>query len=97
MARECRIRCHAKPALFDDEFVVRFTVAGPGGPREVCCFAYGDSVEALGKPDESGEYPAALHAYRIGEAKDLVAVVLPQSTFQNGESVLVENSQLVAG
>lgn len=95
-ARECQIRCRAKRGVFDDEAVVRIpTVDSAGHDSEAECLAYGDTVKRTGEEDASGEADAILRAYCLGEKDDLVAIVLPQSTFQNGPSVIVRKSELL--
>ena len=94
---ECRIRCHVKQGQFNDEMIVRIvTVDERGDDSEAICLAYGDSVVPETAPDATKEVPATLRAHSIGRKDDLVAVVLPQSTFQNGPSVIVHDSQLVS-
>lgn len=96
MATECRIKCHARKGLFEDEMVVRLvTIDADGNQTEAECLAYGKSVTIEGAPDASGESPALLHAYCLAENAELVAVVLPQSTFQNGPSVILPQSEML--
>ena len=95
MASRCRIRCHARAGQFADEKVITFQVVGPDGKlTDATAFAYGDSVELEGDLGASKEVSAQLKAHRLGEKGDLVAVVLPQSTFQNGNSVIVRKSDV---
>ncbi|KKL99842.1 hypothetical protein LCGC14_1810390 [marine sediment metagenome] len=96
MATECKIKCRAKPGILDDEVVVRLTAISPEkGEQQVSCLAYGNSVEPTGDPDASGEYPAVLKAYCLGGDAVSSAVVLPQSTFQNGPNIVVRNTEIV--
>ena len=96
MAKECRVKCRAKKGIFDDEAIVRIRVVdSSGNDSQADCLAYGDSIKVLGPEDSSGEADAALRAYCLNEKDDLVAVVLPQSTFQNGPSVTVRKSALM--
>lgn len=97
MSDECRIRCMAKPGAFEGEMVVRLaTVDSQGRDAEATCLAYLDSLTLLqGKADESGEVPVALRAHYLEKRDDVAAVVLPQSTFANGTSVLVRTSNLI--
>jgi len=89
----CKVRCRAKPGTFSDELVVRIETTVPAG--EAQCLAYEGSVDSLGAPDDDGEFEGAIHAYCLGRQEGVVAVVLPQSTFQNGSSIVVKESQLV--
>jgi len=96
--KTCRVKCRAKDGLFDDERVVRlWTVQPDGERREVQCLAYGDAVELKGEPDPDGESLAELRVYCIGHSSHTTAIVLSQSTFQNGPSVFVANSEIIEG
>ena len=96
MSEECGVRCRARKGLFDDEVVIRLQALDASGhAQEIQSLAYGDRVKGTGDPDDSGEYPAVVKAYCLGRSEELAALVLPQSTFQNGPNILVRTSELV--
>ncbi|KKL24415.1 hypothetical protein LCGC14_2415530 [marine sediment metagenome] len=97
MTKERQIKCRAKDGVFDDESVVRVKIVdSSGNDTEAECLAYGDSVQLQGEKDDvSGEADATLQIYCLQEKNDLAAVVLPQSTFQNGSTVIVRKSELM--
>jgi len=88
MARECQVRCRTEPGAVEGEMIVRLKVFGPDGESEACCFAYGDSVRKVDGTE-------VLCAHCLQENEEYAAVVLPQSTFANGPSVVVRKSELV--
>lgn len=97
-AKECKLRCQVRPGLFGDEHIVRFKAFFPEDDteKEVECLAYGDSIELKGEVNDDSECSASLKAYVIGTSGDSTAVVLPQPTFQNGPSVVVKNTEIIA-
>lgn len=96
MTGECRIKCHAKPGAFSDEFVVRISIVDSQGQDvQAESLAYSDSIELHGQPSAIGEHDATLRVYQLGQRDSLVSVVLPQPTFQNGPSVIVRQTNLV--
>ena len=96
MAKECRIKCKVRPGAFDDELIARFEIVDSDGrDTEAECWAYGDSVELQVPPSAGQEVDGALHAYSLEQKEQLIAVVLPQSTFQNGPNVVVRESNLL--
>ena len=96
MANECKIKCYARQGVFDDESVVRIpTVDSKGQDSEAQCLAYGNSVERQSEPNDSGEAEATLRVGCLSQNDDFAAVVLPQSTFQNGPNVIVRKASIV--
>lgn len=96
MSTECRIRCRARRGQFADEMLVRINAVAPdGGVTEVTSLAYAGSVETESRPDRTGECDALVRAQSLGQKDDLVAVVLPQPTFQNGANVVVRRRDVV--
>ncbi len=96
MREKCYIKCHAEPGVFDGEQVVRIPIVDSSGhDSEAQCLAYRDAVEIKGEQGASGEAEAVLRAYCLEEKGDVAAVVLPQSTFQNGPNVIVRKSNLL--
>lgn len=96
MSHECRIRCRVAPGAFDDEKIVTVPVVDSSGvDTEISCLAYGDSVELPEQAEATGDTTGILRAYCLAEQDDMVAVVLPQSTLQNGPNVIVRRKHLV--
>ena len=85
--------------MWDGEVVVRLNAVSPtdGSDYEVECLVYGASVRNRGSQPIIGEYSAMLHAYVLDRQEGLVAVVLPQSTFQHTATVLIRDIELVDG
>jgi len=96
MAQECRIRCRAERGTFADELVVTIPIVdSTGADAQATCLAYGNSVKVEGDMSDSGECDAVLRAHCLRDKVDVVAVVLPQSTFKNGPNVIVRKSNLI--
>lgn len=96
MTDQCKVRCRVERGAFDEEMVVTVpTVDSSGKDSQATCLAYGESVELEGDFDESGKCDGALTVHCLGERESIAAVVLPQSTLQNGPSVLVRKKHLV--
>ena len=96
MTKECKIKCKVRRGMVDDEFIARIDIVNSqGADGEAECWAYSDSVDLESAPNGAEEVDGALHAYRLGEKDELVAVVLPQTTFQNGPNVVVRQSSLM--
>lgn len=76
--------------------VVKLPIVDSSGQDiEASCLAYGRSVKVQGNLEDSGECQATLRAHCLEERDDVAAVVLPQSTFQNGPRVVVRKTNLV--
>lgn len=96
MAEECRIKCKVRKGSFEDEMIARIQVVDSAGREaEAECLAYGDSVQPQSSPLADREVDGTLKAYLLQRKNHLAAVVLPQSTFQNGPSVVVRTSNLL--
>ena len=93
---ECRLKCFAKQGAFEDEMLVRITsIDSAGKESEAECLAYRNSVELEGQLEPSTECKGVLKAYCLQRKKEFAVVVLPQSTFQNGPTVIVKESDLL--
>ena len=97
MVQKCHIRCKARKGAFHGEMVVSFPIVDSSGQdREAVSVVAADSVQVLGrKPLRGGASEAALKAYCLQRRRGLVAVALPQPTFQNGASVIVRSVNLI--
>ena len=96
MTEECKVQCRVERGAYDEEMVVTVpTVDSSGVDSQATCLAYGESVELQGDFDESGQCDGALRVHCLGERESIAAIVLPQSTLQNGPSVLVRKEHLL--
>lgn len=96
MAESCEIKCSVRPGMFEDEWVVRISViTADGQRREVESIVYGDSLTREGTPTASSEVPGKLRVYCIDRMTDKAAVVLPQTTIENGPCVVVPETELI--
>jgi hypothetical protein len=90
MAEACGIRCQVGSGIFDDELLVRIKALAPDGTTfEASSLVARESVELAGDR-QSG----VLHAYCMSNQGDPVSVILPQTTLENGPSVLVPRSEI---
>jgi hypothetical protein len=95
MAKECKIQCKVRKGLFEKEMIARIEIVDSNGNDvEAECWAYPDNIDSQHIPTTSDEIEAFLHAYSLGSKEGFVAVVLPQSTFQNGPNVIVREEKI---
>ena len=93
---ECKVRCRVERGAFDEEMVVTVpTIDSSGKESEATCLAYADSVELQGELGEPGGCHGVLRVHCLDEREDIAAIVLPQSTLQNGPSILVHKKHFV--
>jgi hypothetical protein len=96
MAEECRIKCKVRKGAFEDEMIARISVVDSAGlDMEAECWAYGNSVIPQSQPVQGHEVDGVLKAFLLQRRGELASVVLPQSTFQNGPSVIVRTRNLL--
>lgn len=94
MAKECRIRCELSPGLFADEVVAR--IQAMGSDKRVGTITVMVSKNVVSS--ESGKSTrGTLRAYCTKVGKEFSAVVLPQASIENGQSVIVPSSEVVRG
>lgn len=97
MTEQCKIKCFVRPGVFDDEWIVRIQIITPDGQiSEAESFVYGDSLVQEGLPDSQEEVPGELRVYCVDRADNRAAVVLPQTTIENGPCVIVPETELIA-
>ena len=97
MAEQCEIKCVVRPGVFKDEWIVRIQIITAAGQiREAESIVYGDSLVREGLPNSPEEVPGKLRVYCVDRADNRAAVVLPQTTIENGPCVIVPETELVA-
>lgn len=97
MAKRCEIKCFVRPGLFKDEWIVRISIITADGQiREAESIVYGDSLVREGSPNSQEEVPGRLSVYCVNRMDDKAAVVLPQTTIENGPCVIVPETELIA-
>ena len=95
--KPCRVRCKLRRGIFKDEYLARIvSVDAQGRRKDVHAFVFGDTVQVERSPDSTGESSGAVKAHCVGRRKGRAAVILPQSTLENGPSILVPESELVS-
>ena len=98
MAEQCRVRCRVRRGSFEEEMVARIQIVDAAGHDiEAECWVHKDSVTVTQEPQGNAEVEGDLRAYCLERRNQYAAVVLPQSTFQNGPSVVVRESTLLSG
>jgi len=96
--KECRIRCDAGPGMFTDEFVVRIRTLSPDGTIHLASsIVSGGSLKFDTRPKAGSYVEATLRAYCMDSRQNLVSVILPQTTLENGPSVVVPKTDVVSG
>jgi len=95
MERKYLIKCRLRRGLFEGEWIVRIrTITVDGSIKALEAIVYDESVDK--EQSETGEeINGKLRVYVLEKKDNKVAVVLPQSTLENGPSVVVPEEELV--
>jgi len=92
MATECRIKCRLSPGLFADDVVARIRALGPDKEvGTVTVIVSRHMVSSTSRRSTCG----TLRAYCTRAGRGFSAVVLPQASIENGQSVIVPSSEVV--
>ena len=92
MAKECRIKCELSAGLFGDEVVARIKAFGSDRKVGIVSVIVSRDNVSFGRHSSK---QGTLRAYCMQEGGRVAAVVLPQASVENGQSVLVPKSQIV--
>jgi hypothetical protein len=83
--------------MFENEFVVRINTVTPNGTQVASTLVSRDCVRVAENPSKGRSVKGTLRAYCMERKNKLVAVILPQATFENGPSVVVPETEVVPG
>ena len=92
MRKECQIKCKVSPGLFEDEVVAR--IQALGSDRSIGTVTVIVSKDNISFKGTHGKHDA-LRAYCTKTGGSFAAVVLPQTSMENGQSVIVPSSQVI--
>jgi hypothetical protein len=92
MAMECRIKCEFSPGIFSDEVVARMKALGSDMKVGTITVFVSKDVVSFKRHNRAR---GTLRAYCTEIRKKFAAVVLPQTSLENGQSVIVPSSQVI--